>query len=83
MPMRKTADLGRAALPEPVSSALLGQAGALADALLLVTLGEANAEPDPQGQAMALQACGIDDGAYTAAATQALVWAHAALGHSE
>jgi EAL and modified HD-GYP domain-containing signal transduction protein len=75
--------LGKAALPEPVSSALLGQAGALADALQLVTLGEANAEPDPQGQAQALLACGIDDGAYTTAATQALVWAHAALGHAE
>lgn len=75
--------LGKAALPEPVSNALLGQPGALADALHLVQLAEADTGPDGSQQAQALLACGLDDACYSVAATQALVWAHAALGNAE
>ena len=75
--------LAKAALPEPVSAALLGRAGALADALQLVALGDADGIAEAPRQALALQACGIDDAAYSVAATQALVWAHAALGSAE
>ena len=75
--------LQKAALPEAVSAALLGQSGALADALHLVTLGESDAETDAASMAQALAQCGVDDRAFSAAATAALVWAHQALGSSE
>jgi EAL and modified HD-GYP domain-containing signal transduction protein len=72
--------LDQAALPEPVSQALLGQAGGLLDALQLVTLCEADAPADPDQVAEALLRCGIDDALYAVTTGQALVWANAALG---
>jgi EAL and modified HD-GYP domain-containing signal transduction protein len=75
--------LSKAALPEPVSQALLGQPGEIFDALQLVALGEADAALEAERQAQALWRCGIDDGAFAVAATQALVWAHDALGDAE
>ncbi len=75
--------LEQAALPEPVSQALLGQPGALRDALHLVSLGEADTPTDPATWAGALQRCGLDDARFGVAANQALVWASAALGAVE
>ncbi|RFO95314.1 hypothetical protein DIC66_18975 [Rhodoferax lacus] len=75
--------LDQAALPEPVSSTLLGQSGPMADALLLMKLGEADSAFEPQRLSQALSACGIGDHAYSLAAQQALVWANAALGDAE
>ena len=75
--------LEQLALPEPVGSTLLGQPGPMADALLLVTLGEADSAFEPERLSEALTACGIDDRAHSMAAQQALVWAHAALGDTE
>jgi hypothetical protein len=46
--------LEQAALPEPVSSTLLGQPGPMADALLLVRLGEADSAFEPQRLSQAL-----------------------------
>jgi EAL and modified HD-GYP domain-containing signal transduction protein len=75
--------LEQAALPEPVSQALLGRPGPLFDALQMVALGEADTPADPDQWAEALLRCGVDDAPYGMAATQALVWAHAALGATE
>ncbi len=75
--------LGKAALPEPVSAALLGQPGALADGLQLVSLGEADAAGDPEQLAQALTRCGVDPVRHAQAANAALVWAHEAMGDAE
>ncbi|MEI8164255.1 MAG: HDOD domain-containing protein [Betaproteobacteria bacterium] len=72
--------LKQATLPDVVRDALLGSPGTHADALALAVLGEADASTSPEQMAQALERCGIDDTAYTAAAAQALVWANQALG---
>ncbi len=75
--------LEKATLPESVSDALLGKAGAHTDALALATLGEADTATLPEQMAQALQQCGVTDADYAAAATAALVWANEALGETE
>ena len=72
--------LEQATLPDAVRDALLGKAGAYADALALAVLGEADATTLPDQMAQALERCGIADTAYTPAAAEALVWANQALG---
>lgn len=75
--------LDQAALPGPVSLALLGQPGPLFNALQMVALGEADTPADPDQWAEAMLRCGLDDARFGVAATQALVWANAALGAAE
>jgi EAL and modified HD-GYP domain-containing signal transduction protein len=74
--------LEQATLPDAVRDALLGKAGAYADALALAVLGEADATTLPEQMAQALERCGIGDGQLTSAAAEALVWANLALGET-
>ena len=64
----------KAALPEAVREALLGQPGPLTDALALVKL-DAVADAPPEDLARALDACGINDDTYAHISMAALVWA--------
>jgi len=72
--------LQKVTLPQPVRDALLGAPGALADALALVVLGEADSHALPEQMAQALERCGLQDEDYAPIATEALVLAHQTIG---
>jgi c-di-GMP phosphodiesterase len=68
--------LAKAVVPEPVRAALLGQPGALANALRLVILTENSAHASPTAYAEALANCGLSASVLTPAADAALAWAN-------
>lgn len=74
--------LEEARLPDAVRDALLGVAGAFADALVLAVLGGADTTTSPEQMSAALERCGIADTDYTPAAAAALVWANQTLSEA-
>lgn len=70
----------KAALPDLVRDALLGQPGPCTDALTLVTVAEADAKVPAEIVERALDTCGIDDREFAPRAAEALVWAARVMG---